>query len=286
VHGCLGTLQGSQQQSISLAYYQGLSHGEIAAHLGAPLGSVKTWVRRGLIALKACLERCGWSEATVMNLIPGDLPDRLAAEYVLGTLTGGARRRFDALLPAHPALRHAVAAWESRLLPMALKAEAVQPDARVWRSIESQLGWTAPAAATPASPLAPALLAGCSPRSPRWPRWCWAPCRAMWPTEAPMIVVLHATKGSETLVAGLSPDRQQLTIQPLQKVSLTSDQSLELWALKKDGAAGVAGRDRGRQADGDQQAHVAQGHQGPGRDARTAGRLADRGADGGRRVRG
>ncbi len=64
VQGCLGTLQGSQQQSISLAYYQGLSHGEIAAHLGAPLGSVKTWVRRGLIALKACLERCGWSEAT------------------------------------------------------------------------------------------------------------------------------------------------------------------------------------------------------------------------------
>ena len=55
------------------------------------------------------------------------------------------------------------------------------------------------------------------------------------PTEAPMIVVLHATKGTETLVAGLSPDRQQLTIQPLQKVSLTSDQSLELWALKKDG---------------------------------------------------
>ena len=64
VQGCLDTLQGAQQQSISLAYYQGLSHGEIAAHLGAPLGSVKTWVRRGLIALKACLERCGWSEAT------------------------------------------------------------------------------------------------------------------------------------------------------------------------------------------------------------------------------
>jgi len=63
VQGCLGTLQGSQQQSLSLAYYQGLSHGEIATHLGAPLGSVKTWVRRGLLALKACLERCGWSEA-------------------------------------------------------------------------------------------------------------------------------------------------------------------------------------------------------------------------------
>jgi RNA polymerase sigma factor (sigma-70 family) len=63
VHRCLSALAGVQQQSISLAYYQGLSHGEIAVHLGAPLGSVKTWVRRGLIALKECLERCGWSEA-------------------------------------------------------------------------------------------------------------------------------------------------------------------------------------------------------------------------------
>ncbi|HEX4511539.1 MAG TPA: sigma-70 family RNA polymerase sigma factor [Burkholderiaceae bacterium] len=62
VQRCLDGLQGSQQQSISLAYYQGLSHGEIAVHLGAPLGSVKTWVRRGLIALKECLERCGFGE--------------------------------------------------------------------------------------------------------------------------------------------------------------------------------------------------------------------------------
>ena len=60
VQRCLGALAGSQQQSIALAYYQGLTHGEIATHLGAPLGSVKTWVRRGLIALKECLERCGW----------------------------------------------------------------------------------------------------------------------------------------------------------------------------------------------------------------------------------
>ena len=169
-----------------------------------------------------------------MNLMRGDLPDRLAAEYVLGTLTGGARRRFDALLPAHPALRHAVAAWESRLLPMAMKADAVQPDARVWRSIESRLGWTPPVGATAASPwrlrlwqlfataaTVAAVALGTLPRHA--------------PTEAPMIVVLHATKGSETLVAGLSPDRRQITIQPLQKVALTSDQSLELWALKKDG---------------------------------------------------
>jgi anti-sigma-K factor RskA len=169
-----------------------------------------------------------------MNLMLGELPDRLAAEYVLGTLTGGARRRFDALLPAHPALRQAVAGWERRLLPMALKAEPVQPAAAVWNSIESKLGWTAPAA-KPASAfrvrfwqtfaaLATVAAVVLGTRTPTLP-----------PTEAPMIVVLHATKGTETLVAGLSQDRRQLTIQPLQKVSLTSDQSLELWALKKDG---------------------------------------------------
>ena len=169
-----------------------------------------------------------------MNLMLGELPDRLAAEYVLGTLTGGARRRFDALLPAHPTLRHAVAGWEKRLLPMALNSEPVQPAAAVWSSIEGKLGWTAPAA-RPASPwrvrfwqtfaaLATVAAVVLGTRTPTLP-----------PTEAPMIVVLHAIKGSETIVAGLSPDRQQLSIQPLQRVSLTSDQSLELWALKKDG---------------------------------------------------
>jgi RNA polymerase sigma-70 factor (ECF subfamily) len=54
---CLQSLNGEQQQSIALAFYQGLSHAEVAAHMKQPLGSVKSWVRRGLLALRACLER-------------------------------------------------------------------------------------------------------------------------------------------------------------------------------------------------------------------------------------
>ncbi|HEY1392738.1 MAG TPA: sigma factor-like helix-turn-helix DNA-binding protein, partial [Methylibium sp.] len=54
---CLGALSGEQQQSLALAFYQGLSHAEVAAHLRQPLGTVKSWLRRGLQALKACLER-------------------------------------------------------------------------------------------------------------------------------------------------------------------------------------------------------------------------------------
>ncbi|MBN8489672.1 MAG: hypothetical protein J0M20_18315, partial [Burkholderiales bacterium] len=67
------------------------------------------------------------------------LADRLACEYVLGTLRGAARRRFDVLLPAHPALRRAVAAWQDTLLPLAGSIAPVTPSARVWAAIEAHL---------------------------------------------------------------------------------------------------------------------------------------------------
>ena len=60
---CLGELSGEQQQSLALAFYQGLSHGEVAAHLRQPLGTVKSWLRRGLQALKTCLERAAQAPA-------------------------------------------------------------------------------------------------------------------------------------------------------------------------------------------------------------------------------
>jgi RNA polymerase sigma-70 factor (ECF subfamily) len=46
-----------QRQSVALAFYDGLSHAEVAQQMGQPLGTVKSWVRRALLALKACLER-------------------------------------------------------------------------------------------------------------------------------------------------------------------------------------------------------------------------------------
>jgi RNA polymerase sigma-70 factor (ECF subfamily) len=52
---CLKGLEARQRQAIALAFYDGLSHAELASHLREPLGTVKTWVRRGLLRLKACL---------------------------------------------------------------------------------------------------------------------------------------------------------------------------------------------------------------------------------------
>lgn len=59
VAACMKGLTHEQRQSLSLTFYQGLSHAEAAAHLAQPLGTVKSWVRRGLLALKACLSARG-----------------------------------------------------------------------------------------------------------------------------------------------------------------------------------------------------------------------------------
>jgi len=55
VTDCVQALSAEQQQCVALAYYQGLSHSEVATHMSQPLGTVKSWVRRALIALKGCL---------------------------------------------------------------------------------------------------------------------------------------------------------------------------------------------------------------------------------------
>ena len=59
VKGCVELLEAGQKQAIALAFYQGLSHSELARHLRQPLGTVKSWVRRGLERLKACLDGAG-----------------------------------------------------------------------------------------------------------------------------------------------------------------------------------------------------------------------------------
>jgi RNA polymerase sigma-70 factor, ECF subfamily len=56
---CLRGLDARQRQAIALAFFDGLSHAELARHLREPLGTVKTWVRRGLARLRSCLELQG-----------------------------------------------------------------------------------------------------------------------------------------------------------------------------------------------------------------------------------
>ncbi|MBX3609328.1 MAG: sigma-70 family RNA polymerase sigma factor [Hydrogenophaga sp.] len=52
---CLARLDSAKRNCVLYAYVDGCTHGEIAERLGAPLGSVKAWIRRGLLALRECL---------------------------------------------------------------------------------------------------------------------------------------------------------------------------------------------------------------------------------------
>jgi RNA polymerase sigma factor (sigma-70 family) len=60
VRDCVDQLEGGPKQAIALAFFQGLSHRELAQHLRQPLGTVKSWIRRALERLKQCLDRAGY----------------------------------------------------------------------------------------------------------------------------------------------------------------------------------------------------------------------------------
>jgi RNA polymerase sigma-70 factor (ECF subfamily) len=56
VHHCLSTLEGKAQEMIRVAFFDGLSYSDLAARAGVPLGTCKSWIRRGLQRLRDCLE--------------------------------------------------------------------------------------------------------------------------------------------------------------------------------------------------------------------------------------
>ncbi len=169
------------------------------------------------------------------------LADRLAADYVAGTLRGGARRRFESLLGAHPALSRAVRAWEARLMPLTATLPPVQPSPRVWGRIEARLHGTASAPSRGSGWSRLALWRGLAG---------FAGVAAMGlslllalpsPAEPPMVVVLAAATpdgaaAKASFVAGISADGRALVTRPLAHVSLQADRSLELWALPPQGA--------------------------------------------------
>lgn len=57
LHLCLDTLEERQRTAIRAAFFDGLSYPELAARQAVPLGTMKSWVRRGLARLRECVER-------------------------------------------------------------------------------------------------------------------------------------------------------------------------------------------------------------------------------------
>jgi RNA polymerase sigma-70 factor (ECF subfamily) len=57
LHDCLGELDDRTQGVIRTAFFEGVTYEALARRMDAPLGTVKSWIRRGLARLKGCLER-------------------------------------------------------------------------------------------------------------------------------------------------------------------------------------------------------------------------------------
>ncbi len=57
LHNCLSQLDNKQREVVSLAYMRDMSHNELAEQLKLPLGTVKTWIRRGLEQLRGCMAK-------------------------------------------------------------------------------------------------------------------------------------------------------------------------------------------------------------------------------------
>lgn len=174
------------------------------------------------------------------------LADRLAAEYVTGTMRGPARRRFETLLSAHPALRNAVRDWQDRLMPLTLSVTPQAPSAEVWKRIEAQIGGSAgPTVATSQTPWWSGLAfwRGLSGLATAAALGLLVMVNTPGPAQAPMVVVLSSTAvnadGSAvpaSFVASISGDGRAVVTKPLLNVSLQADRALELWAVPGAGA--------------------------------------------------
>ncbi len=179
-----------------------------------------------------------------------ELADRLAAEYVLGTLRGPARRRFQVLLTAHPALRSAVRRWEEQLAPLADSVAAVAPPEQVWTGIEARLF----AAREPAGWWnALGLWRGFSALATTAAVALLVVATQVPPPQAPIVVVLATNPGAAiatnaSFVASLSADGRALVLKPLNAPTLTAAQALELWSVPAQGGPRSLGLVRADQA--------------------------------------
>lgn len=169
------------------------------------------------------------------------LRDRLAAEYALGTLRGGARRRFETWLRDDRLLRAAVADWQGRLAALAELQQPVTPPARVWDAIERRL--------------APAPDA---PRVPWWQFWRTSAARpwgilalaasagalvlavrlAAPPVSAPQtqqVAALSDAQSQTAMVVTADTRHGRLQVRVAEDVHVPAGRTLQLWAITRTG---------------------------------------------------
>jgi len=169
-----------------------------------------------------------------MRLDNEALQSQLAAEYVLGTLAGPARRRLEKMLPAHAGLREQVAGWQQQLAPWPSSLTAEPVPLSVWQAIQERLQ----PSSKPASP------------SRFWQGWALtstalAASLAAWLVLSPdvtprgsdaarEVAILNSDSTKTQWVVRLA-EPQTLQLKALGTITVGNDKSLELWAIPGSG---------------------------------------------------
>jgi anti-sigma-K factor RskA len=168
----------------------------------------------------------------------GERLELLAGEYVVGTLAGPARRRFERLLPASPPARDAVALWEQRLAGLDRRLRPVTPDPRTWRAIAGRLALAAGGGRSPGRgtvrrfllPLAAALVLAVAGLT-----WLYQTR-----IPAPYLTARFDTAQGQQLWGFEAPqDYSRLRVRALGPVRPPANRSYEIWALPEEGREGA-----------------------------------------------
>jgi anti-sigma-K factor RskA len=201
------------------------------------------------------------------------LLDHLAATYALGTLRGGARRRFEVLLKQRADLGLLTAQWQNRVHRLAASVPPAQPSARVWRNVQAQIQTQIqPQAQTQTKPQTKPQTAAASSRMPDkstgW--WSWLSGSALVGAgfAAAMMMVLlqplsfisvdrlalQAEKlpqsyvglllddtGAPAVLASSVRQGKTLTVKMLKAIPTAPGMQLRLWALPTEGAPFLVG---------------------------------------------
>jgi anti-sigma-K factor RskA len=184
-----------------------------------------------------------------MNYDRPELRDRLAAEYVLGTLHGHARRRFQRLIKSNVRLRVAVEVWEQRLIPMGAPLSVPAPAADVWKRIEARVAPGARSVTAAAPQAREGLFA-------RWPGWrtvaslaagvcvgigamLVVPALRPPPQQSAQLPESYAgflqdAQGNATMLVSSLRHGSVVDIKVLRPIAVNAEQMLVLWALPKD----------------------------------------------------
>ena len=167
---------------------------------------------------------------TPLDTLSAQERDALAGEYVLGTLPAPLRAAVQARLASDMALAQAVAAWEQRLLPLAVLAQPLNPPSRLWTRIETSLklrprtpwwrvGWNSLAlwrGLAVTGMAAAALMATVRLNPPQ--------------TVAPrFLVVLVAPQDKAPGWVVQASDSRSVSLIPLATVEVPADKALEFW---------------------------------------------------------